>query len=233
MRRADCTGGQHDSIGGQQCRSGRSRDLHPDRPAAGNSHPPHPGARQDARDCAAPSAAPRNAAPGPARTPSTMLSGTAPIPVGRPDDPPSLRSGSHGNPALWAASAKIAVLPTISRVRRTGIGPLSPWAEPCGKSRSVSIARKCGSTSDQDQPAMPHSSKSAGTPRQKYPPLTAPDPPTVAPRTRFVVAHRALGQHRFEPRHQRAGLRPTAAADHCRSAQPPRVRPGRAPPRRQ
>ena len=77
-------------------------------------------------------AAPRNAAPGPARTPSTMLSGTAPIPVGRPCDPPSLRSGNQENPALRAASTKIAVLPTISRVRRTGIGPLSPCADRAG-----------------------------------------------------------------------------------------------------
>ncbi|ODQ90741.1 hypothetical protein BHQ18_08355 [Mycolicibacterium flavescens] len=57
--------------------------------------------------------------------------------------------------------------------------------EPCSglvKSRSVSMARKCGRTSSQVQPGSAQPSKSAGSPRQKYPPLTAPDPPTTAPR---------------------------------------------------
>ena len=50
------------------------------------------------------------------------------------------------------------------------------------KSRSVSIARKCGNTSSHAQPGSPQPSKSPGRPRQKYPPLTAPEPPTTAPR---------------------------------------------------
>ena len=97
VRGADCTGGQHDSIGGQSRRSGGSGDVHPDRPATGDSHPQHPGARHDAEIVPA-DAAPRNAAPGPVRTPSTMLSGTAPIPVGRPSDRAVVEIGQPGEP---------------------------------------------------------------------------------------------------------------------------------------
>ncbi|KQY04765.1 hypothetical protein ASD37_23140 [Mycobacterium sp. Root135] len=61
------------------------------------------------------------------------------------------------------------------------MGPSAPCSGPA-KSRSVSMSRKCGSTSSHDQPGIPQPSKSAGSPRQKYPPLTAPDPPTTAPR---------------------------------------------------
>ncbi len=64
-------------------------------------------------------------------------------------------------------------------------GSVSDRREPCTellKSRSVSIARKCGRTSDHAHPGSRHPSKSDGRPRQKYPPLTAPDPPTTAPR---------------------------------------------------
>ena len=61
---------------------------------------------------------------------------------------------------------KDAVQPSNSATRRTSIGPSEPCSGP-SKSRSVSIARKCGSTSAQDQPGNAHLSKSSGSPRQK------------------------------------------------------------------
>src|SRR5271166_5762989 len=68
----------------------------------------------------------RYAAPEPVRTPSTMLSGTAPTPGGKAEaSVTSLRSDIQGNPACSAATTKDSVLPTISRARRTGIGPES------------------------------------------------------------------------------------------------------------
>lgn len=45
------------------------------------------------------------------------------------------------------------------------------------------MARKWSMTSAHAQPVIGARSKSRGSARQKYPPLTAPEPPTVAPRT--------------------------------------------------
>lgn len=76
---------------------------------------------------------------------------------------------------------KAAVQPSNSETRRTTMGPSDP-CKGVSKSRSLSIARKCGNTSSHIQPRSPQPSKSPGRPRQKYPPFTAPEPPTTTPR---------------------------------------------------
>ena len=217
MRRADCTGGQHDSIGGQQCRSRRPVTSTP------IARPPEIRTRRTRvpdstlRLCRVERGTQeRRPRAGPHAVDDVERYRTDP--GGQTGDPPSLRSGSHGNPALRAASTKIAVLPTISRVRRTGIGPLSPWAEPCGKSRSVSTARKCGSTSDQAQPSMPHSIEVG---RHTTAEVSAVDRAGPADRGTPHEVRRAAPGARSAPSRTSppAGcLRPTAAADHCRSA---------------
>ena len=84
------------------------------------------------------------------RLPATACPGIAP-----------LRSATHGYPISVAASTKEAVQPSNSDTRRTSIGPSDPCSGPT-KSRSFSIARKCGSTSVHDQPGSDHLSKSSG-----------------------------------------------------------------------
>ena len=134
-----------------------------------------------------------------------MFSGTGPTPdIVSVGSVAPLISAIQSNPAPRARSTNSAVVLDSSAVRRTVIGPLRPCAEP-SKSRSVSMPRKCGSTSDQDQPDRAPALEIAG---QAAAEVAAVDGPRAADHRAPHDVRRApgvFGQRRLESPHQRAG----------------------------
>ena len=90
-----------------------------------------------------------------------MFTGTGP----KPGSAWSFLSGSAGNPNSAAASAKAAAWP-VKAGRRTGTGPVPPWIRVSPKSRSVSSARRNGSTRSYAQAGLPAAAQAAKSSRR-------------------------------------------------------------------
>ena len=149
---ANGAGRQDDAVGGQIAAARRARrQSTPTARRPANRMPHGPGLLEHRQIRSRSVAGPRKAPPGPTRVPPSMFSGTAPTPGGVPAPSP-LRSAIQSiTRSARRHQRKLTAPSSNSATRRISIGPSAPCSGP-SKSRSVSIARKCGSTSAHVQP---------------------------------------------------------------------------------